>query len=88
MKSFLTILSAMLMTFAVIGCGGGDDAAVDDTAPATPAPEDMPGAEGETPAAEGEGETPAAEGEGETPAAEGEGETPAAEGEGEKPAAE
>ena len=64
MKSFLTILSAMLMTFAVIGCGGGDDAAVDDTPEATPAPEEMETRDGET---TGEGETPA-EGAGETPA--------------------
>ena len=25
MKTFLTMLAAMFMTFGVIGCGGGDD---------------------------------------------------------------
>ena len=81
MKSFLTILRAMLMTFAVVGCGGGDDATdtADSAVDSAPSVE-MPAGEGE-----GEGEKPA-EGEGETPA-EGEGEKPAGgEAEAEKPA--
>ena len=65
MKSFLTILSAMLMTFAVIGCGGGDtatdtaDPAVD-TAPGVEMPAETEKEAAEKPAAEGE-EKPAAE---------------------------
>lgn len=30
MKTFLTMLAAMFMTFGVIGCGGGGDDATDD----------------------------------------------------------
>jgi hypothetical protein len=44
MKSFLTILSAMLMTFAVTGCGGGADAPTEGTETGDPAAAD-PGME-------------------------------------------
>ena len=88
MKTFLTMLSAMFMTFAVIGCGGGTD----DAEPAG-GDSEIPdaaslGGDGEEAAAEGgeeaaEGGEEAAEG-GEA-AAEG-GEEAAAEGGEEKPA--
>ena len=66
MKTFLTMLAAMFMTFGVIGCGGGDDATDDANADteATPPIDDATtaghdGTEGgET---EGGEETPTAE---------------------------
>ena len=81
MKTFLTMLSAMLMTFAVIGCGGGTDDAPDDTPTADADHEAM--APGGAHEAEG-GEEKPAEG-GEEKPAEG-GEEKPAEGGDEKPA--
>lgn len=43
MKTFLTMLAAMFMTFGVIGCGGGDD--TDTTTDDTAAEEGSEGAE-------------------------------------------
>ena len=65
MKSFLTMLSAMLMTFAVIGCGGGDTA----TDEAAPLPDVDPATMSTPMMGEGEEEKPA-DGEEEKPAAE------------------
>ena len=58
MKTFLTMLSAMLMTFAVIGCGGGTDE--------TPA--DEPAADHEAEVPEGAGGDHEGEGGEEKPA--------------------
>ena len=68
MKSFLTMLSAMLMTFALIGCGGGDTATEESTEVPAVDPASAMGTEMQD-ETEGEGEKPAAEGE-EKPAAE------------------
>jgi len=85
MKTFLTMLSAMFMTFAVIGCGGGTEDA--DTADNSEIPDAAEMAEeGAEEGGEEGGEEKPAEGGEETPAEGGE-EKPAEGGE-EKPAAE